>query len=251
MSSDGECESIRKSFNIDKAIYIQKEIISKKINFNGKKLNDLNGKIIAAVDASYWGYKEGKGIGIAVSFGYPEFNIIDCFATLSHVCIPYIPGLLAFREMYLLTPSLLNLIKRSKPDLIFVDGHGYAHPRFAGIASHIGVVFNIPTIGIAKKRLVGNEVKRNDNYELIYKDKIVGKILLINNKRIYISIGSNISLEDSFNIAKSMIYNNSIKPIYMADKISKIARKLYSDSIIKETKIIDCKKELIEKINLV
>jgi len=232
------CEQIKASFNKDIAIKIQ-NIISKKVDLRDYvNTNEIEGKIVVGLDASYI---NDLGIGVAVAIKYPQYEFIDCNITIRKVCIPYIPGLLAFREMYLLVPSLLKTLKKVNPYLLFVDGHGYAHPRFAGIATHIGVVFDIPTIGIAKKRLVGEEVLEGENIYLKIGDKLVSKILLLKNKKIYISPGNKISLETSFNITKMM--SGSFKlpmPIYIADRISKMAKSYLNSDL-------DCKK-IIDKI---
>ncbi len=231
------CEDIRKNFNASIAIKDQ-ILFSKKINLKDSiNIRDIEGKVIAAVDASYT--KNGLGIGVAIAFEYPNYNIINCEITVREICIPYIPGLLAFREMYLIVPSLLKLLKKVKPYILFVDGHGYAHPRFSGIATHIGIVFDIPTIGIAKKRLVGEEIIENNELYLKFKDHLVSKILLINNKKIYISPGNKISLESSFYITKLMIGKHHLPmPIYIADKLSKIAKRYYEENHY----IDECKK---------
>ena len=240
------CQEIRESFDINTAITAQK-IIANKIKFEDRiRPSDI--KMIVSLDASYWKNSTEKGVGVAVALSYPELEMVDCFVTIRKVCVPYIPGLLAFREMYLLTPSLINLWKNVKPDVVFVDGHGYAHPRFAGLATHIGVVFNIPTIGIAKKRLVGQEVQRGSEYILAYKDRIVGKILPLNNKKFYISVGSNITLDESVEIVKRTVKGKHIVPNSIADKISKNMRKKYSIVKLDDILIEECKKDLLEKI---
>ncbi|AFZ70277.1 deoxyinosine 3'endonuclease (endonuclease V) [Caldisphaera lagunensis DSM 15908] len=254
IKDDNNCVGIRENFNVSIAINDQ-ILFSKKINLNDFiNIRDIENKVIAAVDASYT--KNDLGIGVAIAFEYPSYNIIDCELIARKVCIPYIPGLLAFREMYLISTPLLKLLKKVKPQVLFVDGHGYAHPRFAGIATHIGIVFDIPTIGIAKKKLVGEEVVENNELYLRFKDRLVSKILLINNKKIYVSPGNKISLENSFNITKLMIgkFNLPI-PIYLADKLSKIAKRNLEVSYLDSSNIFSinnnlsnlCKK-LINKI---
>jgi len=241
-----DCQEIREHFDINTAIATQK-IIASKIKFEDKiRPSDI--KTIMSLDASYWKNNIEKGVGVAVALSYPELEMVDCFITIRRVCIPYIPGLLAFREMYLLTPSLINLWKKVKPDVIFVDGHGYAHPRFAGLATHIGVVFNVPTIGIAKKRLIGQEVQYGGEQVLVYKDRIVGKILSLNNKKFYVSVGSRITLDGSVEIVKQTIKGKHIVPNSIADKISKSVRKKYSAMKFDDILIEECKKDFLEKI---
>ncbi len=87
---------------------------------------------------------------------YPSFELIDYQIARIATALPYIPGFLSFREY----PALLVAWHKLQqwPDLVFVDGHGIAHPRRLGVASHFGVLINVPTIGVAKKRLCGNSL---------------------------------------------------------------------------------------------
>lgn len=93
--------------------------------------------------------------------------------------MPYIPGLLSFREL----PALLQALSElpQTPDLVFVDGHGVAHPRRLGIAAHLGVVTGLPTIGVAKSILVGTHEEvgphRGDRQVLEYKGEVIGCVL--------------------------------------------------------------------------
>jgi len=93
--------------------------------------------------------------------------------------MPYIPGLLSFRELPAVLQALGQLSR--KPDLVFVDGHGVAHPRGLGIAAHLGVVTDLPAIGVAKSILVGTHgdlgLARGDRVPLRYKDKVIGCVL--------------------------------------------------------------------------
>jgi deoxyribonuclease V len=93
--------------------------------------------------------------------------------------MPYIPGLLSFREL----PAVLQALSElpESPDLVFVDGHGIAHPRRLGIAAHLGVVPGLPTIGVAKSILVGTHEEvgphRGDRQSLEYKGEVIGCVL--------------------------------------------------------------------------
>ncbi|KXB07022.1 hypothetical protein AKJ51_02290 [candidate division MSBL1 archaeon SCGC-AAA382A20] len=136
---------------------------------------------------------------------------------------PYIPGLLAFREI----PSMLKVWKKAegKADLLFVDGHGIAHPRGLGLASHIGIVLDVPTIGIAKNVLVGcfeEPEKVGEAKDLEYGGEVVGKVLKSKEdcNPIFISPGHKISLETSLNLVRKFLKDHKLpEPTYEADRL--------------------------------
>ncbi|MBB1201954.1 deoxyribonuclease V [Enterobacteriaceae bacterium 89] len=84
---------------------------------------------------------------------YPDLELVEYQIARIPTTMPYIPGFLSFREY----PALLAAWEKlsQKPDLLFVDGHGISHPRRLGVASHFGLLVDVPTIGVAKKRLCG------------------------------------------------------------------------------------------------
>ena len=155
-------------------------------------------RYIAGFDTAY-----GKGSRIAVAgmvvLSYPSLEIVDQAVQTQEITFPYIPGFLSFRE----APALMALIDSySKPiDLFIFDGHGIAHPRGLGIAAHIGVLIDKPTIGCAKKKLVGTyqipDNKLGASRPLMYKEKIIGQVIRtkINVKPVFVSVGHLISLE--------------------------------------------------------
>ncbi|GAB3680657.1 deoxyribonuclease V [Salinisphaera aquimarina] len=113
--------------------------------------------------------------------------------------MPYIPGLLSFREIPGALAALDQLAQR--PDLVFVDGHGIAHPRRLGVATHLGLVTGLPTIGVAKKRLTGSHDEapsgRGQWTPLRDKDDIIGAVLRsrVGVKPIFISSGHRVALD--------------------------------------------------------
>ena len=106
--------------------------------------------------ASHWNRlrEANRAIGCAVMYRFPEMEEIErAYATLP-LEFPYVPGLLSFREIPVLLAALRKL--RAMPDLLFCDAQGYAHPRRMGLASHLGVVLDLPAIGCAKSLLIGS-----------------------------------------------------------------------------------------------
>ncbi|ANS40782.1 deoxyribonuclease V [Serratia inhibens] len=107
---------------------------------------------IAGADVGF--EQEGAVTRAAVAIlRYPSLELVEYQIARVATTMPYIPGFLSFREY----PALLAAWERleQKPDLVFVDGHGISHPRRLGVASHFGLLVNVPTIGVAKKRLCG------------------------------------------------------------------------------------------------
>lgn len=125
----------------------------------------------------------------------------DCDQALARcaVTFPYRPGLLSFREIPVILLALEKL--RQTPDLILCDGQGIAHPRRFGIACHLGVLLDIPTIGVAKTRLLGRHEPVPDEkgawVGLYDRDELIGAVLRTRRgvKPLYVSIGHRISLE--------------------------------------------------------
>lgn len=117
---------------------------------------------------------------------------------------PYIPGLLAFREIPVLLKAWQQL--KLKPDVLILDGHGIAHPRCLGIATHFGIEINQPTIGCAKNILVGTHdklpSKKGSYVDLMDADEKIGIVLRsrTNVNPIYISPGHKLSFEDTYSI---------------------------------------------------
>jgi deoxyribonuclease V len=127
------------------------------------ELRDRVGRIrcVAGADVAFdpaergAGAPHGRGEAIAavVLFSYPDWEELECAVARRPLEFPYVPGLLSFREIPVILAALEGL--REAPDLIFCDGQGYAHPRRFGLASHLGVLLDVPTIGCAKSRLIG------------------------------------------------------------------------------------------------
>ncbi|NPE53154.1 deoxyribonuclease V [Dickeya dadantii] len=107
---------------------------------------------------------------------YPSLQLVEYQIARIPTIMPYIPGFLSFREY----PALLAAWEQlqHRPDLLFVDGHGVSHPRRLGVASHFGLLVNVPTIGVAKRRLCGQFAPLEDavgsRQPLLDKDEQIG-----------------------------------------------------------------------------
>ena len=107
---------------------------------------------VAGADVSY-SKRGAEGIAAMVVLSYPGLDLLDKAFAVGKVSFPYIPGLLSFRE----APLLIGVFQRLQrpPDVILYDGQGIAHPRSFGLASHMGLLLDLPSIGCAKEKLVG------------------------------------------------------------------------------------------------
>ncbi|MCO7225337.1 deoxyribonuclease V [Pleionea sp. CnH1-48] len=154
-------------------------------------------KTIAGTDVAY--EKDGQEIVSAVVvMDASTLDVLEVATARDKISFPYIPGLFSFREI----PPLLKAFKSLQhvPDLIVCDGQGIAHPRRFGLASHLGVLLDRPTIGCGKTRLCGEhddcDDERGDFAHLIDNDQIIGAALRTqkNVKPVYVSVGHRISL---------------------------------------------------------
>jgi deoxyribonuclease V len=109
-------------------------------------------KTIAGVDLSL-NETKNEGHAIVVIVSYPEFQTVETRYATAPLQIPYIPGLLSFRELPVVLQAFAQV--QNVPDIVMVDGQGQAHPRGFGIACHLGVLLDVPAIGVAKSRLYG------------------------------------------------------------------------------------------------
>ena len=136
---------------------------------------------------------------VVAVLAYPGLELLEYAEAERPTDFPYIPGLLSFREV----PTLLAAFDKLKqaPDLLLCDGQGYAHPRRFGIACHLGVTLGIPSIGVAKSRLVGSHREpaqaAGSRAPLMDKGEEIGAVLRTKDKTnpLYISVGHRLSLD--------------------------------------------------------
>lgn len=182
-------------------------------------------RLIAGVDV---GFEEGGKITRAAVVLLDAESLEPVAQALARIptCMPYIPGLLSFREL----PAVLHALESlgQTPDLIFSDGHGIAHPRSLGIAAHLGVITGLPTIGVAKKILTGQHAplgeRRGDQVDLLDKGgKVIGTVLRSKDKvrPLIISPGNRVSLATAPQLVMRYVTRYRLpEPTRLADRLA-------------------------------
>ncbi|MEM4141183.1 MAG: endonuclease V [Nitrososphaeria archaeon] len=162
-------------------------------------------KYVGGIDVAF---KSKYSIGAVVVLDFEKLNVIERKFYVSETSVPYIPTYLAFREISVMVGAIRKL--SIKPDIFLVDAHGKCHPRRAGEATHLGVLLNVPTIGVAKSYLTGKE--REDGF-IVDDNEVLGYRLKPN---VYISVGHRISLRTAIEIVKKLIIDGMPEPTKQA-----------------------------------
>ncbi|EGG24800.1 endonuclease V [Cavenderia fasciculata] len=212
-------------------------------------------KYVGGVDISFVKDNDEDACASLIILEYPSLKVVHKEMEFVKLDLPYIPGFLAFREC----PSLTRLIDRVKtqhprfyPQVLLVDGNGFLHPRAFGLACHLGVLCDLPTIGIGKtffhvdgldtkavKTAFSQQCKQaGDHYDLTGDSGTVwGSAVLshINSKNpIFVSVGHRLSLASSLQVVQACTTSNRIpEPVRQADLLSRdFIRKNYKPSPI-------------------
>ena len=160
-------------------------------------------RLVAGADLSFDKNSDTVFAGIVV-LSLPDLQIVEERGLQTTAPFPYVPGLLSFRE----SPAILQVWQQleNKPDLLVLDGQGTAHPRGLGVACHLGLWLDIPTIGCAKTLLCGKfempDAERGSSSPIVYKNETIGAALRTKNRvnPVYVSPGNLINLQDSLDI---------------------------------------------------
>ncbi len=187
-------------------------------------------RLVAAADVAYverapaWAASTARAAVVVMS--YPALEVVEERVVQTRVTFPYVPGLLSFREIPALATALEQV--ESAPDLLLVDGQGHAHPRRLGIASHLGLLVEIPTIGCAKSRLCGEASEpgrdRAATTPLIDKSEQIGAVVRTKDgvKPLYISTGHMIALDSAVDWVLRLTTTRRLpEPARLADLLSK------------------------------
>ncbi len=154
---------------------------------------------MCGMDAAYDG--DTAYVAAAV-WDIPNKRIIETASTTDTVSTKYVSGFLGFRE----GPLLVRIAERvrTRPDIFLIDGAGIAHPRKFGLACHVGLAMDKPTIGVAKSRLYG---KLDDSNIIDPEGKVIGRILAAGNRKFYVSVGHRISLKTAYDLVEKCMLN--------------------------------------------
>ena len=215
------------SWNLKELRDLQKKIAKRII------LKDLFRKPITSIMGIDLAFKDDRAITAYVMMTFPSQKIIHKKIAISPIEFPYIPTFLSFREGPPIVKGINSL--DVKPDVFMINAHGIAHPLFCGCASHVGVLTQTPTIGVAQNNLCGKykvTPEEVDRYEpLFYKNKGVGWIFKSKKgcRPIFISPGHLVSLESSIEITRRCIGKYKLpSPLYYAHKLASEIRRTIS-----------------------
>lgn len=188
-------------------------------------------RFVAGADLAFDPDSDLAFAGVIV-YRFPELEEVERCMARRRLRFPYVPGLLSFREGPALLAAFARL--RTEPDLILIDGHGRAHPRLFGIACHLGVLLDKPTVGCAKSLLVGEHrepgAKAGSTTPLLLHGERVGVVLRTrdNVKPIYVTPGHRVSVDSAVGLVRRCLDGYRIpRPTREADHYVRELRRRY------------------------
>ncbi len=209
---------VQTSLDQDTLIEIQLNLLNKIDTTNTIHLEDIH--TVAGIDSAYWS-ADGIdfGVGCVVVIDYETHEVLEQQYSYSVVTTPYIPSLLAFRELPLVMEALSKV--ETQIDLYMFDGNGYLHPRHLGLATHAGILLNKPSIGVAKTLYKVGEFTYSlaDSVgsvsDIVVSNEVYGRAIrtVEGVKPIYVSIGNKIDLDTATVVVNSLIGKGSHIPI--------------------------------------
>lgn len=169
-------------------------------------ITDHRRRRIRTVAGADVGFEQNGAVARAavVVLDFPSLELLEHAVVRRKTRFPYVPGYLSFREVPVVLAALARL--KRKPDIVLCDGQGYAHPRRFGLACHLGVVTNLPTIGVAKSRLIGTHEpvppEKGAWVPLMDGDEQIGVVLRTRTRvaPLYVSVGHRVGLEQAIEI---------------------------------------------------
>lgn len=204
------------AISVREAREIQEQLRDKVVLENSIDYEEI--RTVAGIDNGYVKSLEGYvAYAAAVVFSFPDLELLETAIGEALVDFPYVPGYLTFRE----GPAILDALAKieSTPDVLLFDGQGYAHPRRIGLAAHMGVVLDHPTIGCAKSRLVGSYEEPADDASavspLIDKDEVVGAAVRTRpgHPPLFVSPGNRLDVDTAVRIVLASHRDDDFLPI--------------------------------------
>lgn len=163
---------------------------------------------VAGVDVGF--EEQGNVTRAAVAvLNFPDLDLREYAIARRKTSFPYVPGYLSFREVPAVMDALVKL--KCLPDVVLCDGQGLAHPRRFGLACHLGVLSDLPTIGVAKTRLIGTHAtvpqEKGAYADLLDQDELIGAVLRTRTgvKPVYVSIGHKVSLPTAIRLVMQCV----------------------------------------------
>jgi deoxyribonuclease V len=175
------------------------EAIKEQLRLRGKVCQvDKPGKpeIVAGMDVSV---KDGRARGAVVLFSYDSLKLLETSTAEMALSFPNVPGYLSFRELPILAKAFARL--KLAPDLLLIDGQGYAHPRRFGLACHVGLSLGLPSIGVGKSKLTGEyempALQKGSTSPLVDQDEVIGMVVRSREgvKPLFVSVGHMVMLQ--------------------------------------------------------
>ena len=198
-------------------------------------------RLVAGADVAFDPATDVAFAGVIV-YRFPEMQEVERRCARRKLRFPYVPGLLSFREGPILLAALARL--NAEPDLLLIDGHGRAHPRRFGIACHLGVILDRPTIGCAKSLLVGEHrepgARAGATAPLFLEGERVGVVLRTRQgvKPIYVTVGHRVSLDSAVRLVRKCLDGFRIpKPTREADHYVRELRRAYQQERVEKSRL--------------
>ena len=189
----------------DRAAALQRELSARVKRIDDP---DFEPRFLCGIDVAY----DGNSAFVAAAvWDTSNSKIVETAAMMNSVPTGYVPGFLGFREGPLSVRIAGKL--RVRPDVFLIDGQGVAHPRKFGLACHVGLALDKPTIGVAKSRLYG---KTYEGRILDGEGEVMGSILAAGNRKFYVSVGHRISLETASDLVEKSIVKGHPSPLRQA-----------------------------------
>lgn len=191
---------------------------------------------VAGVDVGFGAHGRVTCAAVVV-LSYPALRVVDQAVACQPTTFPYVPGLLSFREL----PAVLAAIERLniRPDIYLCDGQGLAHPRRFGLACHLGVLLNVPAIGVAKSRLTGRHTEpplEKGSWALLLDDgEVIGAVLRTRSlvKPVYVSVGHRVSLPTALRLTLACTTRYRLpEPTRQAHRLAAVAQKFHKNVTI-------------------